>query len=112
MIDNGDRDPHDKCKGLNKPFAPSKENLARVLLEKWLSLFGVKPTSKSSVPPVKIISSLEKGSCVIAILDELVDHSIDSMASTLVGKFIGQRSNIDIVRHTHRRNGTLKDRSM
>lgn len=35
---------------------------------------------------------------MIAILDELVDHSIASMDSTLVGNFIGKRLNIDIVR--------------
>lgn len=60
-------------------------------------LFSVKPSSKSSIPLVKLVSSMEKGSCTIAILDELVDHSIALMASMLVGKFMGQRPNLDVV---------------
>ena len=65
---------------------------------KWASLFGVKPSGKSSFPPVKVVLGLEKGSCTIAIPDEIVDHSIASMASTLVRKFISPRPNIDVVR--------------
>ena len=65
---------------------------------KWSSLFGVRSTSKSSFPLVKIVTRLEKGSCAITILDELVDHIIASMSYTLVSMFIGQRPIIDIVR--------------
>ena len=43
---------------------------------KWSSLFGVKPLGKSSFPPVKTLLETEKGSCAIAILDEIMDHSI------------------------------------
>ena len=39
----------------------------------------------------------------IEIPNELVDHNIPSMVSSLVGKFIGPRPNIDIMR-THVRN--------
>ncbi len=70
---------------------------------RWSSLFGIKPTSKSSFPKIKEISYKYKGMFVMEILDELVDHNIASMASSLVGKFIGPRPNIDIVR-THVRN--------
>ena len=43
---------------------------------KWSSLFGVKPSSKSSFPSVKTLPKIEKGSCAITILDKIVDHSI------------------------------------
>ena len=43
---------------------------------KWSSLFGVKPSGKSSFPPVKTIQDSVKGSCAIAIPDEIVDHNI------------------------------------
>ena len=61
-----------------------------------------------SNPLVKILSSLEKGSGAITILDELVDHSISLMASTLIGKFIGKRPNIDVVRSFTMKKCTLK----
>ena len=78
------------------------------LPKKWASLFGVKPSGKSSFPPVKVVSGLEKGSCTIAIPDEIVDHSIASMASTLVRKFIGLRPNIDVVRAFTSKKWSLK----
>ena len=65
---------------------------------KWLLLFGVKPIGKCSFPPIKFLPKKQKGSCAISIPDELVEHRIAVMASTLVGKFIGPRPNIDILR--------------
>ena len=65
---------------------------------KWSSLFGVKPSGKSSFPPVKTIQDSEKGSCAIVILNEIVDHNIRAMAHTLVGRFLGPRPNIDDIR--------------
>ena len=101
---NGDGDPCNKSRGPNRPALTPKVDRLGNLLVKWSSHFGVKPSSKSLFPPIKIISSLDKGSCVIVILDDLVDHNIASMASTLVGNFIGKRLNIDIVRSfTHKK---------
>ena len=74
-----------------------KVDKPRNLLAKWALLFSVKPFGKSYFPLVKIVSYLEKGSCTISIPNELVYYSIASMASTLVGKFIGQRPNINVV---------------
>ncbi len=71
------------------------ENLSE---KKWSSLFGIKLFGKSSFPLIKVVSGLEKGSCMFAILDKIVDHSIASMASMLIGNFIGLRPNIDVVR--------------
>ena len=75
---------------------------------KWSSLFGVRSTSKSSFPLVKIVTRLEKGSCAIAILDELLDDIIASMSCTLVSMFIGQRPNIDIVKSFMQKKWNLK----
>lgn len=44
----------------------------------------------------------------IEIHDELVHHNIASMVSSLVGKFIGPRLNMDIVRTQVRNNCDLK----
>ncbi len=70
---------------------------------RWSSLFGIKPIGKSSILEIKEISNKHKGMFTIEVLDELVDHNIDSIASSLARKFIGARPNIDIVR-THVRN--------
>ena len=75
---------------------------------KWSSLFGVKPSGKSSFPPVKTIQDSVKGSCAIAILNKIVDHNIQAMASTLVGKFLGPRSSIDEVRMLIKHKWALK----
>lgn len=63
---------------------------------------------KSSFPTIKVLLGSEKDTCAISILDELVDHSIVSMASTMVGKFIRQRPNIDIVRTFTQKKWNLK----
>ena len=52
--------------------------------------------------------NLDSGSFSIAIPDEIVDHSIASMASTLVGKFVGLRPNIDAVKDFSRKKWQLK----
>ena len=49
-----------------------------------------------------------KGSCAIAIPDEIVDHNIQAMASTLVGKFLGPRPSIDEVRQLIKQKWALK----
>ena len=66
-------------------------------LGKWSNFFGVKPTSKSSFPKIKDLSDKEKGMYVLEVSSKLIDHNIKSMATTLVGKFIGPRPNIDVV---------------
>ena len=98
MIENRDGDLHILGKDLDKSFPTSKVGQPGTHYAKWSSLFGVKPTGKPSFPPIKVLSWLEKGSCAIAIPDELVDHNISTMASTLVGKFIGKILNTDILR--------------
>ena len=55
---------------------PSDPNVDQQGSTKWSSLFGIKPLSKSSFPPVKTLLEFEKGSCAIAIPDEIMDHSI------------------------------------
>ena len=75
---------------------------------KWSSLFGVKPFGKSSFLPVKTLQDSEKGSCAIVIPDEIVDHNIQVMASTLVGKFLGPRLSIDEVRLLIKQKWALK----
>ena len=75
---------------------------------KWSSLFEVKPLGKSCFPPVKTILDSEKGSFVIAIPDEIVDHNIWAMASTLIKKFLGPRLNIDNVKKFIKQKWALK----
>ena len=99
MVDIGDEDPRDSGSSSEiRPLTPKGIQLGICLRKRWVSLFGVKPSGKSSFPPVKVISNLDNGSFSLAIPDKIVDHSIASTASTLVGKFVGQRPNIDSVR--------------
>ena len=74
----------------------------------WSYFFWIKPIGKSSFLEIKYISDKEKGMFVIEILDALVDHNITYMVSSLVGKFIGPRPNIDIVRTYVRKKYDLK----
>ena len=104
----GDGDPCVIIEAQEKPKMQPKMDRPGNLPTKWASLFGVKPSGKSSFPPVKVVSRLEKGSCTISILDEIVDHSIASMASMLVGKFIGPKPNIDVVRSYTMKKCSLK----
>lgn len=64
----------------------------------WSSLFEFKPTRKSSFPSIDITSDPEKGVFSISIPNSLVDHTVATMKNKLVGKFIGPRPNIDVVR--------------
>ena len=75
---------------------------------KLSSLFGVKPSSKSSFLLVKTLPETKKGSCTISIPKKIVDHSIRSMASTLIGKFVGPRPKIDDVRTFIKKKWSLK----
>ncbi|XP_057842939.2 uncharacterized protein LOC131052042 [Cryptomeria japonica] len=63
-----------------------------------MSLFGVKPSGKSSLPAERNISKSEKGRFDIEVTDPVIEHNINLMALTLVGKNLGPRPNIDIVR--------------
>ena len=62
------------------------------------NLFGIKPLGKSSFPKIKDLSNKEQGTYALDFPSKLIDHNILSVAATLVGKFIGTRPNIDIVR--------------
>ena len=93
--------PKDSCEISSAPMGDP-------LAVKWSSLFSFKPKGKSSFLAVKVILDMSDGSCAIAILDELVDHSIAAMASTLVGKFIGPRPNIDVVKDFIKKKWVLK----
>ena len=75
---------------------------------KWSSLFRIKPSCKSSLLPVKTLSISDQCSYAISISDEIMDHSIRSMASTLIGKFLGPRPNIDDVKTFIRKKWALK----
>lgn len=57
-----------------------------------------KLTRKSSFPFVKDISDNKMGKLAIEIPDLVIDHSISLIAFSLVGKFVGPRSNIEDVR--------------
>lgn len=71
-------------------------------------MFGIKPKGKSLFPNIKVISGSESSPIAILVPDELVDHNIAAMASTLVGKFIGTRPNIDSVRMFTKKRWSLK----
>lgn len=109
---NGDDDPlsRDSAKvSVGSVPTPKKDMTAsRLGPSNWASLFGIKPSGKSSFPPVKVVSEVENGKCSIAIPDEIVDHSVESMATTLIGKFTGQRPNIDVVRDYTKKKWALK----
>lgn len=66
--------------------------------KKWSSLFGTRPTGKSSLPPVKNISDPSGGKFAISIPYQVLDHNINSMSNSLVGKFMGSHHNIEVVR--------------
>ena len=109
VAENGDGDPRDPGSGSEiLPLTPKECQSGFCPKKRWASLFGVKPSGKSSFPLVKVISNLDRGSFSIAIPDKIVDYSIASMASTLVGKFVGQRPNIDAVRDFARKKWHLK----
>lgn len=76
--------------------------------KKWSSLFGTRPTGKSSLPPVKNISNPYGGKFAISIPDLVLDHNINSMSNSLVGKFMGLRPNIEVVRAYVKRKWALK----
>lgn len=65
---------------------------------RWSTLFGIKPLRKSSFPTIKDVLDKERGKYAIEIPDKLVDHKITTIYHTFVGKFVGSRPNIDIVR--------------
>ena len=77
------------------------------LIGRWSTLFGIKPISKSFLV-IKDILDKENGQYAIKIPDELVDHNIATMASTLVENIIGARPNIDIVRAFSKNKWDLK----
>ena len=74
----------------------------------WSSLFGKKPTGKSSFPPVTSKTCWEKGEFHIFIPDPLVDFSVSSMDFTLVGKFLGARPVLDSLRKMVKRKWALR----
>ncbi|XP_059074966.1 uncharacterized protein LOC131874996 [Cryptomeria japonica] len=65
---------------------------------KLSSLFGTRPSGKSSLPLVKNISDPTGGNFTISILDSVLDHNISSMSNSLVGKFMGPCPNTEFVR--------------
>ena len=77
-------------------------------LKKWLSLFGLRPTGKSCFPLVKDTLAKDKGKFSIKIPDQIIEKNILTMDSTLVGRFIGARPNIDDVRSFVHKKWSLK----
>ena len=74
QLENADGDPDDPPKEVAKiPLVPK---VGQPRSSKWSSLIGVKPLGKSSFSPVKTLPKTKKGSCAIAIPDEIVDHNI------------------------------------
>lgn len=76
--------------------------------KKWSSLFGTRPSGKSSLPPIKNILDPSSGKFAISIPDLVLDHNINSMSKFLVGKFMGSRPNIEVVRVYVKRKWALK----
>ena len=68
------------------------------LIKKWLSFFGVQPIGKSSFSLVKDMPTKDKGKFSIEIPNQIIDKNISITDTTLVGRFIGARPNIDDVR--------------
>lgn len=64
---------------------------------RWSSLFGIKPKGKPSLPPVKNTSNASQGNFSISIPNQIIDHNIARMETTLIGKFFGTRLNIEVV---------------
>ena len=106
LLEIVDGDPVVQPKEVAKIPSDSKANKQGTT--KWSSLFRVKPSGNSSFLPIKTIPISEKGSCAITILDEIVDHNIRAMASTLVRRFLGPRPNIDNVRSFIKQKWALK----
>lgn len=63
---------------------------------------------KSGLPKVKNISDPTIGVFAISVMDKLVDFTVSVLAMTLVGRFVGFRPNIDVVRNFIRRKWILK----
>ncbi|GLJ26320.1 hypothetical protein SUGI_0506250 [Cryptomeria japonica] len=93
-------DPRDRSRASRGPITGATEwdFLTRAANNHWVGLFGVKPTEKSSFPPVSITCDKASGKVALSIPDHVIDHDVDVMALTLVGKFIGPRPNIYSVR--------------
>lgn len=87
---------------------PKHVVLENILARNWSSLFGIKPVGKFYFPPVKNISSFEQGMITLEIPDQIIDRNISRMDLTLVGRFLGTRPNIEVVRAFFRRKWALK----
>ena len=100
VIKDGDPWAMQSVLGKNEVIAPKIRDIGGVLgsLGCWKNLFGVKTSCKSSFPKIKDISNKEQGTYALEFPSRLIDHNILSMVATLVGKFVGPRPNIDIVR--------------
>ncbi|XP_059074990.1 uncharacterized protein LOC131875008 [Cryptomeria japonica] len=77
-------------------------------IRRWSTLFGTRPSGKSSLPPVQNILDPTGGKFSISIPDLVLDHNISSMSNSLVGKFMGPCPNIEVVRAYVKRKWALK----
>ena len=91
-----------------KDLCPAEAKAGPFEPKSWSSLFGKKPTGKSSFPPVTSKACWEKGEFQIFIPDPLVDYSVSSMDFTLVGKFLGARPVLDSLRMMVKRKWALR----
>lgn len=87
--------------------SPRQGPIRREISWSWTSLFGVKLSGNYSLLGVHNISEPEKGRS-IKVLDPMIEHNINLMALTLVGKILGPRPNIDVVRVFAKRKWALK----
>ncbi|GLJ40001.1 hypothetical protein SUGI_0818510 [Cryptomeria japonica] len=87
---------------------PRQEPVQRDSGRSWTSLFRVKPSGKSTLPPVRYILDPQKGRFAIEIPNPIIEHNINLMEITLVGKKFGLRPNIDIGRAFSKRKWALK----
>ena len=77
---------------------PRSVVVVKIPARKWSSLFGIKSSGRSSFPLVKNVYIANKGSFILEIPDQIIDINISRMDHTLVGRFLGARPNIEIVR--------------
>lgn len=100
--------PHLGEKNISVPLQKSLGGGAPGAWGRWMNLFGVKPSGKSSFPKIIDKSDKEKGIFALEVPTEIIDHNILGMAATLVGKLIDPKPNIDLVRIFARNKWELK----
>lgn len=64
----------------------------------WASLFGIKPNGKSIFPTVSNHFDPMQGKFSISVPNPINDYNIALMEKVMVGKFMGPRPNVEVVK--------------